>query len=72
MKHDNVTQTTAGGDQIYENSTSGIRILYPSNWEKIESADSVRFVSPKEDMNDKYLQRIDLFTYPSDVFEPSY
>lgn len=65
LKHDNVTQTTAGGDQIYENSTSGIRILYPSNWEKIESADSVRFVSPKEDMNDKYLQRIDLFTYPS-------
>ena len=67
LKHDNVTQTTAGGDQIYENSTSGIRILYPSNWEKIESADSVRFVSPKEDMNDKYLQRIDLFTYPSSM-----
>jgi hypothetical protein len=65
LKHDNVTQTTAGGDQIYENSTLGIRILYPSNWEKIESADSVRFVSPKEDMNDKYPQRIDLFTYPS-------
>ena len=65
LKHDNVTQTPAGGDQIYENSTLGISILYPSNWEKIESADSVRFVSSKEDMNDKYLQRIDLFTYPS-------
>jgi hypothetical protein len=64
LKHDNVTQTTAGGNQIYENSTLGIRILYPSNWEKIQSADSIRFVSSKEDKNDKYLQRIDLFTYP--------
>ena len=38
---------------------------YPSNW-KIEGLrDSLRFVSSKEDTNDRYIQTIDLFTYPN-------
>jgi len=68
---DNITQTeteTGTGDlQVYENSGFGISLLYPAGWEKKEdlNTESVRFVSPREDKDDKYLQTIDLFTYPS-------
>jgi len=66
---DNITQTeTETGDlQVYENSGFAIRMLYPAGWEKKEdlNTESVRFVSPREDKDDKYLQTIDLFTYPS-------
>lgn len=66
---DNITQTETGtGDlQVYENSGFGIRLLSPAGWEKKENlnTESVRFVSPREDKDDKYLQTIDLFTYPS-------
>jgi hypothetical protein len=75
VKPDNVTQTeteteteTGAGDlQVYENSGFRIRMLYPTGWEKREDLNtgSVRFVSPREDKDDKYLQTIDLFTYPS-------
>ena len=62
---ENVTVPLEAGNQNYENSTLGIKMQYPSNW-KIEGfTDSVRFVSPKEDTNDKYIQTIDLFTYPN-------
>ena len=42
-------------------------MLYPVGWEKKEdlNTESVRFVSPREDKDDKYLQTIDLFIYPS-------
>ena len=66
---DNITQTeTETGDlQVYENSGFAIRMLYPAGWEKKEdlNTESVRFVSPREDKDDKYLQTIDLFIYPS-------
>jgi len=72
---DNITQTeteteakTGTGDlQVYENSGFGISLLSPAGWEKKEdlSTESVRFVSPREDKDDTYLQTIDLFTYPS-------
>ena len=66
---DNITQTeTETGDlQVYENSGFAIRMLYPAGWEKKEdlNTESVRFVSPREDKEDKYLQTIDLFIYPS-------
>ena len=66
---DNITQTeTETGDlQVYENSGFAIRMLYPVGWEKKEdlNTESVRFVSPREDKDDKYLQTIDLFIYPS-------
>jgi hypothetical protein len=66
---DNITETeTETGDlQVYENSGFGISLLYPAGWEKKEdlNTESVRFVSPREDKDDKYLQTIDLFTYPS-------
>jgi hypothetical protein len=66
---DNITQTETGtGDlQVYENSGFGISLLYPAGWEKKEdlTTESVRFVPPREDKDDKYLQTIDLFTYPS-------
>jgi len=81
VKPDNVTQTeieteadniteieTGTGDlQVYENSGFGIKLLYPAGWEKKEdlNTESVRFVSPREDKDDKYLQTIDLFAYPS-------
>ena len=66
---DNITQTeTETRDlQVYENSGFAIRMLYPAGWEKKEdlNTESVRFVSPREDKDDKYLQTIDLFIYPS-------
>jgi hypothetical protein len=66
---DNITQTETGkGDlQVYENSGFGIGLLYPAGWEKKEdlNTESVRFVSPREDKDDKYLQTINLFIYPS-------
>ena len=66
---DNITEIETGtGDlQVYENSGFGIKLLYPAGWEKKEdlNTESVRFVSPREDKDDKYLQTIDLFTYPS-------
>ena len=66
---DNITQTETGTGnlQVYENSRFGIRLLSPAGWEKKEdlNTESVRFVSPREDKDDKYLQTIDLFTYPS-------
>ena len=62
---DNVTVPLEAGYQTYENSTLGIKMQYPSNW-KIEGfGDTLRFVSSKEDTNDKYIQTIDLFTYPN-------
>jgi hypothetical protein len=62
---DNVTVPLEAGYQTYENSTLGIKMKYPSNW-KIEGlGDSLRFISSKEDTNDKYIQTIDLFTYPN-------
>ena len=66
---DNITEIeTATGDlQVYENSGFGIKLLYPAGWEKKENlnTESIRFVSPREDKDDKYLQTIDLFAYPS-------
>ncbi|HEX5975943.1 MAG TPA: hypothetical protein VFY68_01635, partial [Nitrososphaeraceae archaeon] len=61
------TETETGNLQVYENSGFGIRLLYPAGWEKKEdlNTESVRFVSPREDKDDKYLQTIDLFAYPS-------
>jgi hypothetical protein len=61
----NVIEPSEAGYQTYENSTLGIKMQYPSNWKVEGFADRVRFVSPKEDTNDKYVQTIDLFTYPS-------
>jgi hypothetical protein len=62
--HGNVTEPSEAGYQNYENSTLGIKMQYPSNWKVEGFADRVRFVSPKEDTNDKYAQSINLFTYP--------
>jgi hypothetical protein len=61
----NITGPQEAGYQIYENSTLGIKAQYPFNWKVEGFTDSVGFLSPKEDTNDKYAQRIDLFTYPS-------
>jgi hypothetical protein len=61
----NVTGPSEASKQTYENATFGIKMQYPSNWKVVGFTDRVRFVSPKEDTNDKYLQTIDLFTYPA-------
>jgi len=67
LKNNNLIQTVPGDLQTYENSKMGIKLLYPDKWEKEEnlSADRVKFISPREDKNDLYLQTIDLFAYPS-------
>lgn len=62
---DNVTEPLEAGYQNYENSTLEIKTQYPSNWKVEGLTDSVRFISPKEDTNDNYIQTVDLFTYPS-------
>jgi hypothetical protein len=38
---------------------------YPSNWKVEGFRDSLRLISSKEDTNDKYIQTINLFTYPN-------
>jgi hypothetical protein len=61
----NLTVPLEARYQTYENSTLGIKMQYPSNWKVEGFRDSLRFVSSKEDTNDKYIQTIDLFTYPN-------
>ena len=61
----NLTLSNEGEYQTYENSTVGIKTRYPSNWNVEEHADSLRFVSPKVNTDDKYSQSVDLFAYPS-------
>lgn len=61
----NLTVPLESAYQTYENSTLGIKMQHPSNWKVEGFRDSLRFVSSKEDTNDKYIQAIDLFTYPN-------
>jgi hypothetical protein len=42
-----------------------IKMQYPSNWKVEGFRDSLRLFSSKEDTNDKYIQTINLFTYPN-------
>ena len=53
--------TTSGNFFLaYENnSTLGIKIQYPANWERIESEDNdlgVLFLSPSESNSDRFLE----------------
>jgi len=52
----------------YENnSTLGIKIRYPSNWERLEYDDEgVLFLSPSESKSDKFLESFSIGVSPSD------
>jgi hypothetical protein len=54
-------QTPTKNFSMYDNSTSGIKIQYPSDWHIISSNDSlVRFITPAENDSDTYLEGLSI------------
>ena len=43
---------------VFQDSSNGFKIEYPSNWTKIESDDKVQFFAQLTDLNDQYFERI--------------
>jgi hypothetical protein len=52
----NATTTTPGNFLTYDNATLGVKIQYPSNWEKFEQQNNtVLFISPFQSDLDRYI-----------------
>jgi hypothetical protein len=59
----NATRTT-GDFLTYDNTTLGIKIQYPSNWEKFEQQNAVLFISPFQSDLDRYRETVGISLVP--------
>ena len=57
-------QPELSGYDIYENSTYGVRISYPADWEKTENfmGTPVVFLAPKECAEDRFQENLNIMT----------
>jgi hypothetical protein len=66
IKEFNVTLTTKPNFFPYRNSTSGISIQYPSDWNKVEDGKNIRFYSPVENISHSSHENVFISVTPSE------
>jgi len=68
VEDDNINQENSnpGSNNLLEFQSEIVRVKlkYPSDWEKQESANSVRFISPLENNSDTFRETVEINKYP--------